>query len=524
MSNRPSFGEIHLDVTAGREQPRVRPEAETPFRIAILGDFSGRASRGLSESGDALASRRPRLIDRDNFDSVLTKLAPRLELAPAGEDGFRVSLRFADLDDFHPDKLFERAEIFRKLREMLQKLNDPATFAKTASELGLAVKPPTEGKEPQVVVSKLLGAAVDLKRGVLGSLLSEMIEATEDRLAEGHTSKRTDEWAALLKEIVTPHVVAKPDPLQAKLVALIDKATSAQMAALLHAPDFQALEAAWRAVFFLVRRVETDSQLKLFLFDISKQELAADMRAGDDLSSTGIYQLLVQQTVRTPGAEPWSVIAGNFTFGPTQEDVELLARIAKVAACAGAPFVAGASPRFLGCDSAFDLPEVQKRKFQMGAETTVSWQSLRRSPEARFVGLTLPRFLLRLPYGRDTEPVERFQFEEILDPSAHEDYLWGNAAFACALLLAESFADQGWELRPGTLSEISGLPVYVYAVEGEPRTLPCAEVLLTETAAEKMMEEGFMPLASLKDQPAVRLVRFQSIADPVSALAGRWES
>ena len=521
MSNRPSFGEIHLDVTAGREQSRVRPEPETPFRIAILGDFSGRANRGLSESGDALASRRPRQIDRDNFDSVLAKIAPRLELAPAGEDGFRISLRFADLEDFHPDRVFERVEIFRKLRETRQKLSDSATFAKTASELGLVTKPPSSEKSPQAVARQVSPA--DIRSVVSGNLLDEMVEATEGR-AEEHPPKRTDEWAALLKEIVAPHVVAKADPLQAKLVALIDKATSAQMAALLHAPDFQALEAAWRAVFFLVRRVETDSRLKLFLFDISKQELAADLRAGVDLSSTGIHQLLVQQTVGTPGAEPWSVIAGNFTFGPTWEDVELLARIAKVAASAGAPFVAGASPRFLGCDSAVDLPDVRPGKTQMSAETTASWQSLRGSPEARFVGLTLPRFLLRLPYGRDTEPVELFQFEEILDPSAHENYLWGNTAFACVLLLAESFAEQGWELRPGTLSEISGLPVYVYAVEGEPRTLPCAEVLLTETAAGKMMEEGFMPLASLKDQPAVRLVRFQSIADPVSALAGRWES
>jgi type VI secretion system protein ImpC len=521
MSNRSSFGEIHLDVTAGREQSRVRPEPETPFRIAILGDFSGRANRGLSESGDALASRRFRLIDRDNFDSVLAKLAPRLELAPAGEDGFRISLQFSDLDDFHPDRLFERVQIFQKLRETRQNLSDSATFAKTASELRLVTKPPLSEKAPQAVARQVSSA--DIRSVVSGNLLDEMVEATEGR-AETHPPQRTDEWAALLKEIVAPHVVAKADPRQAELVSLLDKATSAQMAALLHSPDFQALEAAWRAVFLLVRRVETDSQLKLFLLDISKQELAADLRAGTDLSSTAIYQLLVQQTVGTPGAEPWSVITGNFTFGPTQADVELLARIAQVAARAGAPFVAGASPRFLGCDSAVDLPEARQRRIQMSAETAASWQSLRSSPEARFVGLTLPRFLLRLPYGRDTEPVELFQFEEILDPFAHENYLWGNAAFACVLLLAESFAEQGWELRPGTLSEIGGLPVYVYSVESEPRTLPSAEVLLTQTAAEKMMEVGFMPLASLKDQPAVRLVRFQSITEPVTALAGRWES
>jgi predicted component of type VI protein secretion system len=102
--------------------------------------------------------------------------------------------------------------------------------------------------------------------------------------------------------------------------------------------------------------------------------------------------------------------------------------------------------------------------------------------------------------------------------------LWCNSAFACALLLAQSFAEQGWELQPGSISEISGLPVYIHTVESELRNLPCAEVLLTQTAAEKMMEKGFMPLASLKDQPTVRLVRFQAIADPLSSLAGRWRA
>jgi type VI secretion system protein ImpC len=170
------------------------------------------------------------------------------------------------------------------------------------------------------------------------------------------------------------------------------------------------------------------------------------------------------------------------------------------------------------------LPEVEEWKVAMSGESAASWQKLRSSAEARFVGLSLPRFLLRLPYGKDTEPIERFQFEEVPDPVAHENYLWGNAAFAGVLLLAQSFAENGWDLQPGAHSEIDGLPVYVYKSKGEMETLPCAETLLTQTAAEEMMERGFMPLASLKDQPAVRLVRFQSIADPASALAGRWES
>jgi len=519
MPTRHSFAEVHLDVSTRGEQSQTTPDQETPFRVAILGDFSGRRNLGLSESGDALANRRPQMIDRDNFDSVLARMAPRLELAPEGEDAFRISLEFADLDDFHPDRLFERVPMFQKLRDTREKLNNPATFAKTASELGLVGKKPSAEAAPAAPPHRVTGA--DIQRAVSGSLLDEMIEATEGRVAESR-SKPADEWTRLLNRIVAPHLVAKADPRQAELVALIDKATSVQMAALLHAPDFQALEAAWRGISFLVRNIETDSHLKLFLIDVSKEELAEDLSASGDLSSTGIYRLLVEQTMGTPGAEPWAVMVGNFNFTPNLEDVELLTRIAKVAAGAGAPFIAGASPRLLGCDSVLDLPDPRQWKIKMSEETAASWQSLRSSPEARFVGLALPRFLLRLPYGKDTEPAELFQFEEIADGGAHEDYLWCNSALACALLLAQSFAEQGWGLRPGSISEISGLPIYVHNVEGEARSLPCAEVLLTQTAAEKMMEKGFMPLASLKDQPRVRLVRFQAIADPLSSLAGRW--
>jgi type VI secretion system protein ImpC len=522
MPSRRSFGEIHLDVNAGRERAMVTPGSETPFRIAILGDFSGRKNRGLSETGDALASRRPQLIDRDNFDSVLAKIAPQLDLLPGGEDAFRIALKFADLDDFHPDRLFEKVQMFQKLRQTRRELSDPATFAKTASELGLVGKQPLAEKAPPAPAREVSKA--DVERAVSGSLLDEMIEATEGRAAEEVPSKRGDEWSSLVKEMVAPHVVAKADPRQAELVALIDKATSAQMAALLRAPDFQALEAAWRAVFFLVRNIETDTQLKLFLIDVSKEELARDLLTCDDLSATGVYRLLVEKSVGTPGAEPWAVMAGNFNFGPTARDIELLARMAKVAAGAGAPFIAGASPRLLTCDSVLELPDTRQWKIEMSGETAARWQSLRSSPEARFVGLALPRFLLRLPYGKETEPADLFQFEEMPDPTSHESYLWCNSAFACALLLAQTYAEQGWELQPGTISEIIGLPVYVYRVESEPQTLPCAEVLMTQTAAEKMMEKGFMPLASLKDQPAVRLLRFQAIADPLSSLAGRWQS
>jgi len=150
------------------------------------------------------------------------------------------------------------------------------------------------------------------------------------------------------------------------------------------------------------------------------------------------------------------------------------------------------------------------------------WAELRRQPEAEAVGLALPRFLLRLPYGKKTSPLESFDFEEFPELPVHEDYLWGNPAFAVALLLAQSFLDAGWEMRAGSATEVDKLPLHVYRRDAQPESKPCAEVLLTEDAAERIVEEGLIPMVSFKDGDLVRVVRFQSIAEPPRALAGRW--
>lgn len=522
MPDRHSFGEVHLDVTAGRERIQSQPDSETPFRIAILGDFSGRANHHLMEIGDALARKRPVLVDRDNFDSIFAKISPRLDLVLGGEGGQETALKFGELEDFHPDQLFRQAQLFSKLRETRDRLSDPATFARTAEEIGIAgargsVAPPAR-HEPHSVSS------ADVQQVVSGSLLDQMAEETEARAGQSVPSRAPDPWASFLHKIVAPHVVSKADPRQAEVVALIDRATSAQMCALLHLPELQALEAAWRAVFFLVRNIETHDRLKLFLIDVSKEELERDLGSSQDLSSTGIYRLLVEKTVGTPGAEPWAILAGNFTFEPSQRDATLLTNMAKVAAFAGAPFLGGASPHLLGCESVADLPDPRQWTRQPTPEAAAAWATLRGLHEARYVGLGLPRFLLRLPYGKDTYSTELFEFEELPDSAAHEDYLWANPAFAAVLLLAQAFTEQGWHLRPGTASEIDGLPIHTRTVEGELRNTPCAEVLMTQSAAERIMELGFMPLASLKDQSAVRLIRFQSFSEPPSALAGRWST
>jgi len=176
----------------------------------------------------------------------------------------------------------------------------------------------------------------------------------------------------------------------------------------------------------------------------------------------------------------------------------------------------------LGCESLAKMPDPKQWRRMTEPEGTRAWEALRRLPEAAYLGLALPRFLLRLPYGAATDPTERFEFEEMDTVPEHKHYLWGNPAFACAYLIAQAFSENGWDLRPGAVGEIENLPLHVYREKGESRITPCAEVLLTEQAAETILDRGFMPLLSFKSQDRIRLARFQSLTEPPSPLAGRW--
>lgn len=507
------FGGVNL--SAGGESAGAHPSPETPFRIAILGDFSGRTNRGVSDA-KAIGKRRAVLVDRDNFDEVLSRSGAEIQL-PMGEGG-SLRLRFSDLDDFHPDRVFQNLEVFGKLRDLRTRLQNPATFQETAKELGLRssdpAAPPRKPDASPVV-------APSAARLASGSLLDEMIEQTESRVVTDRPRRPSDEVHDFAQRVVAQHLVSTPDPRQPETLAVIDRAVGSLMRAVLHNPDFQALEAIWRATFFLVRQLETGSQLKLYLIDISRQELATDLSSTTDLRNTGIYRLLVEESVETPGAEPWTIVVGNYTFGPGDEDAALLSQMAKIAHGAGAPFLAEASAHLLGCSSLASTPH--PREWNAPEKLARGWADLRYLRESEAVGLTLPRFLLRLPYGKKTSPTESFDFEEFPDLPIHEDYLWGNPAFAVALLLGQSFSESGWGMRPGTAAAIERLPVHIYRRDGEPESKPCAEVLLTEDAAERIVEVGLMPLVSFRDRDLVRLGRFQSIADPPRPLAGRWE-
>ena len=523
MSKPLSFGKIDVAVQAVMESSRGEIERDTPFRIALLGDFSNRASRGITRSTDELVRLRPVLIDRDNFAEVMAGFSAAANILLDAASGAQVNLRFASLEDFHPDRLSRGVPAIRLLLDLRRRLEGTETFAAAAAELQALVGSPTShGGAAGATEAQSSGSGVSQLSP--SDLLSQIIgEPTGETKPPRPASPSQGGWSAYLQKIVAPHLTPKTDPRRDELIAQVDTVISQQMGALLHHPTLQAVEALWRAAFFLVSRVETSPQLKLYLFDLSQDELAVDLRSTENLHATALYRLLVERSVGTLGGEPWAVLAGHYTFGAHQEDVEVLGRMAKIARQAGAPFLAAASPQVLGCDSLATTPDPDDWQRPLDQEGREAWQMLRRLPEATHLGLVAPRFLLRLPYGRETEPVEGFAFEEAQEKLQHEEYLWGNPAFACVYLLAEAFSQYEWDLRPGVIQSIEGLPLHIYKDAGESVTKPCAEAWLTERAVERILDAGVMPLVSMKNQDVIRLARFQSLSDPPRALAGRWK-
>jgi type VI secretion system protein ImpC len=502
-----SFGYDDLGAT---------PRADTPFRIAVLGDFSGRESRGLEQPQD-IARRRILPVDRDDLEAVMARLGVAVDLTVGGRHRRTVTVSFDEIDRFHPDDLFARIDVFAHLRDVRRRLLDPAQVDAVADEISAWAEP----RSAPAVEPEAPPPGTEAPAYTAEDLFAATMTETERRQAANRDAA-TALVDALVAEIVAPHVEPAPHPRQADYLAAVDAAIAAQMRAVLHDPAFQAVEAAWRGLFRLVRRLETGPDLKLFLVDVTRAELAADLEAaGGAVERTGLYRLLVEPTVEVQGAEPWALLAGHDTFGPTAGDAALLGGLGRLAQAAGAPFIAAAAPGLVGCPGFGTAPDPDDWREPMEVAAAAAWHDLRAAPEAAFLGLALPRVLLRLPYGAATDPVESFTFEEMPRP-AHEAYLWGNPALVAACLVGEAFTAQGWALRPGSVNEFGGLPVHVYDDDGDRAAKPCAEILLTERGAARMVEHGLMPLWSVRDDDRVRLFPLRSLSAATDALLGRW--
>jgi type VI secretion system protein ImpC len=484
-------GSVNLQAGEAGDSTEMPPE--TPFRLLVTGNLGGdRADRV------AVEQRKPIEIDRDNFDEVLSRLKPQVTLPRPG-DGADMTIAFAELDDFGPDRLYRNLPIFAELRELQEQVDNPRTFAQAAAKIDGWTKTAAVAPAP-AQPAKASEAAV----------LEELLAADA-----AQRDSATGEWERFLRRIALPHLVEKPDPRQADYALVVEQAIGAQMNTILHHPRFQALESAWRSVFLLVQRLPTDARLQIFILDAELDEWHTDLARPDPRES-----LFVRTVVQHPQDRPWATVVCLDLFGKAMDDLEALASMAMPSARVRTPILAGVSPRIVGCASF--LTEPDPRTWKPNATLAGAWEMIRGMEASQYLGVVMPRFLLRLPYGKDATEVEAFAFEEMATPE-HEHYLWGSGAVLAGLLLAEGFAADRWQLQPADHVEVRELPVHVFREDGASRMKPCAEVLLRESAVESLMEHGVMVLASERDRDAVHMCRFQSAAKPDAPLAGRWE-
>ena len=285
-------------------------------------------------------------------------------------------------------------------------------------------------------------------------------------------------------------------------IAQIDQLLSRQLNAVMHHEDFQKLEGSWRGLHYFVHQSETGKDLKIRVLNVSKKDLLKDMERAPEFDQSALFKKVYEEEYGTFGGEPIGALIGDYEFGRGPQDVALLEKIAGVAAAAHAPFITAANPEMFNIDRYTQLGEPRDLAKIFNSPDYVKWRSFRDSEDSRYVGLCLPHVLMRMPYGPETTPVEAFNFVEDVDGTDHSKYLWGNAAYAMATRLTDSFAKYHWcatirGVEGGGL--VSGLPTHTFKTDQGDVALKCpTEIAITDRREKELSDLGFMPLVHCK--------------------------
>ncbi len=301
-------------------------------------------------------------------------------------------------------------------------------------------------------------------------------------------------------------------------VAQIDHLISLQLNEILHHPAFQKLEASWRGIKYMMDQSETSSMLKIRVLNVSKKELLRDLQRAPEFDQSVMFKKVYEDEFGIFGGEPFGALVGDYEFSKHPEDIELLEKVSQVAAGAHAPFLTAASPELLNLDSFSQLGEPRDIGKIFDSTEFAKWKSFRASEDSRYVGLTMPRVLMRLPYGKDTKPVDDFNYEEGVDGTDHSKYLWGNAAYALGARLTQAFAQYGWcasirGVEGGGLVE--GLPTHTFRTDEGDVALKCpTEVAITDRREKELADQGLIPLVHCKGTDYAAFFSVQSSNKP----------
>jgi type VI secretion system protein ImpC len=301
-------------------------------------------------------------------------------------------------------------------------------------------------------------------------------------------------------------------------IAEIDHLISIQLNEVMHHPEFQKLEATWRGLKYLMSQTETSVMLKIKVFNVSKKELLRDLQRAPEFDQSATFKKVYEEEFGVFGGSPFGALIGDYEFGKTGQDIELLEKMSQVAGASHAPFLSGTSPDMFNLESFTQLDAPRDLAKVFDTSEYARWKSFRESDDSRYVALTGPRMLLREPYGRNTVPVEAFDYDEKVDGTEHDKYLWGNAVWALAARVTQSFARFGWcatirGVESGGLVE--GLPVHNFRTESGDIAMKCpTETPITDRREKELADLGFVPLVHAKGTDKAAFFSVQSCQKP----------
>lgn len=347
-------------------------------------------------------------------------------------------------------------------------------------------------------------ASVQQESSLLDQVLSAAPVAQKDQVKD---------WVAALAEQVAAGTVSWNKNVNRTLkqaIDAIDEVLSKQLNAVMHSPDFQKLEGTWRGLHYLVSNSPTSTTLKIKMFNASKADLQKNLDKASDFDQSELWKKMYEEQFGLAGGEPFGALVGDYEFSNHPDDLEMLSKISGVAAGAFCPFLSAASPKLFGFDNVRELQKTRDMAAIFDGPSYAKWRSFRESDDSRFVVLTMPRVLSRLPYGAMTKPVEAFNYEEAptdgkgnLREMLHEDFCWMNASYAMATRLTNSFATTGWCTAIRGLEnggKVENLPNYTFRSEDGDLDTKCpAELNITDRQEAELSKLGFLPLVHYKN-------------------------
>lgn len=304
------------------------------------------------------------------------------------------------------------------------------------------------------------------------------------------------------------------------MIAEIDKQLSDQVNLIMHNEEFQTLEGAWRGLHHLVNNTETDEMLKIRVLNISKKDLHKTLKSykGTAWDQSPIFKKLYEEEYGQFGGEPYGCLVGDYYFDHSPPDVELIGQVAQISAAAHAPFIAAAAPTLMQMDSWQELSNPRDLTKIFTTPEYAAWRSLRESEDSRYIGLAMPRFLARLPYGAKTNPVEEFNFEEDTEGADHSKYTWANSAYAMATNINQSFKAFGWCSRIRGIESgglVEGLPTHTFPTDDGGVDMKCpTEIAISDRREAELAKNGFMPLIHRKNSDVAAFIGAQSLQNP----------